>query len=189
MSIFRAQISFPVDGVLPEDAMTITPHYFGDDAQGLAEALKTNLATFAPIGATKPFTIRIYDAEKAPPSYPRATAEQAGTPPNSTDPRELALCLSYFSTYNRPRYRGRLYIPGVFISGSKVSRPTGAQMQSVLDWRLALAENLPSAHNFVVYSRMDAESYTINNFWVDDEWDIVRSRGRKHTTRVEATFP
>jgi hypothetical protein len=183
MAIYRAQISFPVDGVLPADAMTITPHYQGDDAVALANMLKSNLAAFSPIGATKPFKIRIYDAEKAPPSYPLATAEQTGTPPSSSTPRELAMCLSYYSTYNRPRYRGRLYIPSVFIAGVPAARPSGAMITSVLGWHAPLAVGLPAQTTFSVYSRMDGKAYTVSDFWVDDEWDVVRSRGRKPTTR------
>jgi hypothetical protein len=189
MAIYRVQISFPVDGVLPADAMAITPHYFGDDAQALANVLKSNLSAFVPVGATKPFKIRVYDAQKPPPSYPLATAEQAGTPPTSGIPRELALCLSYYSQFNRPRLRGRLYIPQVLIGGTLGSRPSTTQIASALSWKDPLTQSLPGSHNLVVYSRVDDKANGVNNFWVDDEWDIVRSRGRKPTTRQTATFP
>lgn len=152
-------------------------------------SLKANLTASSAVGATKPFTIRVYDAKKAPPSYPLATATQAGTPPTSAAPRELALCLSYYSTWNRPRYRGRVYIPFVFIGGSTPARPTGAQITSALGWKDILTGGLPAAHNMVVYSRLNQEAYGITNFWVDDEWDVMRSRGRKPTTRQLATFP
>jgi hypothetical protein len=189
MAIYRALITFPMDGVLPADAMTITPHYFGDDAQGLADKLKANLLAFAPVGATKPFKIRLYDAQKPPPNYPLAQAENPGTPPNSSIPREMALCLSYYSTWNRPRYRGRLYIPAHFVGGSMGARPSAGQITSALSWKDVLTGSLPAAHNMVVYSRTDNKSYGITNFWVDDEWDVVRSRGRKPTTRQLASFP
>lgn len=189
MAIYRVQIGFQVDGVLPADVMTITPHYFGDDAQALADRLKSNLSAFSQVGATKPFRIRVYDAQKPPPSYPLATAEQAGTPPNSSVPRELALCLSYYSTWNRPRYRGRLYIPLVLIGGTAGARPAGATITQALAWKDPLTASLPPSHNLVVYSRVDDKSYGVDNFWVDDEWDVVRSRGRKPTTRQTATFP
>jgi len=188
MAIYRAQIAFQVDGNLPADAMTINPHYFGDNAQGLADALKSNLSVFASIGPAVPFSVKIYDAEKAPPSFPVATAVQAGTPVNSTVPRELSLCLSYYSTWNRPRLRGRLYIPSPFITGSYASRPTGAQINEALSWNVPLTDNLPAAHNMVVWSRMDRKANGVSMFWVDDEWDIVRSRGRKPTTRAQAPY-
>ena len=189
MAIYRAQISFPVDTQFAVDALTITPHYFGTDAQALADRLKSNLSGFASIGGAKPFTIRIYDAQKAPPSYPLATAQQAGTPPASSVPRELALCLSYYSTFNRPRNRGRVYIPACFIAGAAASRPSGAQQAEALSWHEPLTNGLPPSTNMVVYSRMNDQSYGVDNFWVDDEWDIVRSRGRKPTQRITARFP
>ena len=188
MANYRVQISFPVDGVLPADAMTITPHYSGDNAQGLADVLKSNLSAFAPVGAGKPFKISVYDAEKAPPNYPLATASQTGTPPTSGGPRELALCLSYYSTWNRPRLRGRLYIPYIFVTGALGQRPTGAQITAALDWRTPLTAGLPSAHRMIVWSRVEKKAYGVSDFWVDDEWDIVRSRGRKPTTRQTATY-
>lgn len=189
MAIYRAAISFPVDTNLPVDAMTITPHYFGDDAQALADRLKANLTAYAPVGATKPFSIRIYDAEKPPPNYPLATAAQAGNAFSSSAPRELALCLSYFSTWNRPRYRGRVYIPYEFIGGALGPRPSSTQITAALNWRNVLTGSLPPAHNLVVYSRKNAAAYGVSDFWVDDEWDVMRSRGRKPTTRQTAKFP
>jgi hypothetical protein len=189
MAIYRAQISFPVDTTLPADAVSITPHYNGDDAQGLADKLKSNLIAFAPVGATKPFTIRVYDAQKPVPNYPLATATQAGTPPTSVVPRELALCLSYYSTWNRPRYRGRLYIPSVFVTGAYAKRPSGLQITAALDWRTPLTNGLPSGMNFAVFSRKNNVSYTVTDFWVDDEWDVMRTRGTKPTTRQTAKIP
>lgn len=189
MAIYRAQISFPIDSTLPADAMTITPHYFGDDAQALADRLKSNLLAHPPVSATRPFKIRVYDAEKAPPSYPLATAENTGTAPTSSAPRELALCLSYYSTWNRPRYRGRVYIPFHFIGGTPAARPSSTMMAGALEWRNVLTGSLPAGHNMVVYSRIEGKSFGVTDFWVDDEWDVVRSRGRKPTTRQTATFP
>lgn len=188
--IFRVAITLPADGTLPEDAMQITPHYFGDDAQALVDRLKANLVASSQVGAAKPFTIKAYNAEAPPPSYPLATASQAGTPPNSTiGPREIALCLSYYSTWNRPRYRGRLYIPHLFIGGQCGARPTTQQMTDCMKWKDALTNGLPSAHNMVVYSRKNGEAYGVTDFWVDDEWDVIRSRGRKPTARQTATYP
>lgn len=184
----RALISFDVDTALPRDKMTISPHYGQvDNPQALADALKTHLIALSQISATVPFTVKVYDAEKAPPSAPLATSQQVGTPKLSLFPREIALCLSYYSTYNRPRYRGRLYIPKAILSGSVGLRPSTIQQNEVLnDWAGALFRNLPPAVNGIVWSRFDKKAYGITNFWVDDEWDTVRSRGMKPTSRVLA---
>jgi hypothetical protein len=189
MAIYKVAISFPFDSALPRDKITITPHFFGDNPQSLANALKTNLIGFTPVGA-KPFEIKVYDAQKAPPSFPMATASQTGTTPNSTVPREICLCLSYYSTYNRPRYRGRLYIP-MALNGvtTMAARPTQGQMDNTLLWANVFKNGLPAQHNWVVYSKRDDKSYGVTNTWVDDEWDIQRSRGLRGTTRSLGTVP
>jgi hypothetical protein len=185
MSIFKAVISFPMDSALPRDEMAITPHFFGDNAQGLANALKANLIAFPAVG-TKPFKVKVYDAVKAPPSYPLAQAEQTGTPTNNTTPREICLCLSYFSTYNRPSYRGRLYLPHVLVGGAQATRPTTVQRDAVIAFADVLAKNLPPSHNWVVYSKKLGQSFGVSDVWVDDEWDVQRSRGLRGTTRTTA---
>lgn len=187
MSIFRAQISFPTDTALPRDELVITPHYNGDNASALCNALKANLIAYGGVGI-KPFKIKVYDALKAPPSYPLATAEQTGTAAVSIGPREVSLCLSYYSTYNRPSYRGRLYLPNWLLGGSCGIRPTVPQRDAALAFHAVLANGLPAQHRFAVYSRKNRESYSVSDFWVDDEWDTVRARGMKGTARVTAKF-
>lgn len=189
MAIYRAQISFQLDTALPRDAVTINPHYFGDNPQALGDALKTNLAANAQIGVTTPFTVKIYDAMKAPPSFPLYSVSQASGFIPSANPREVAICLSYYSTYNRPSYRGRLYLPTLLITGNLGLRPSAGQITQALNFRTVLASNLPSAHNWVVFSRKLGQSNGVSHAWVDDEWDTQRSRGLKSTTRQLANVP
>jgi hypothetical protein len=181
-------MSFPFDGSLPRDAVQINPHYFGDDPQALVNALSTNFAATT-FGALKPHTFKAYDALKPPPSYPLATKTVTGTPPNSGIPREVAICLSYYTTYNRPRYRGRLYlIPTWFTSVANV-RPSGAIQQAALDFaHEVLTKSLPANTDMVVFSKVEGKAMGgVSDFWVDDEWDTVRSRGLRGTTRLPAT--
>lgn len=189
MAFYRADIGFQMDSAFPRDAIHITPHFGGDNPQALANALKTNLMGKTEVGPTVPFKIRIYDAEAPPPSYPLAEALNDVAPKVTGNPRELALCLSYYSTWNRPRYRGRIYIPSCFISGNVVTRPTGAQITQALSWRTVFSTGLPAAHNWILYSPTSGDGYGVTNCWVDDEWDVIRSRGLKGTTRQSATVP
>ena len=167
--------------------MTINPHFAGDAPQALADVLKANLAALPEIGLTKPFTIKIYDALKPPPSYPLATAAQGTGFFGTGWPREVALCLSYYASFNRPHSRGRLYIPFTLIGGALDLRPTGSQMDKVLSWREVFRTGMPSGHRWQTYSPTTGASEPVTNCWVDDEWDIVRSRGLKGTTRHTAT--
>lgn len=186
--IFRVAIGFQVDSTLPRDVMQITPHFFGDDPQALADRLKTNLIAHTQV-TTKPFKIKVYNAEQAPPSYPLATAEQTGAPPSFAYPREVSICLSYYSTYNRPRYRGRIYLPAFLVGGTTGQRPTTTQITNALNFRTVLTNGLPTGHNWVVYSKTNGTSYGVSHAWVDDEWDIQRRRGLRPTTRQEANVP
>lgn len=180
----RANIAFHMDSAFPRDDITINPHYAGDNAQALADALARNLKASSRVGATFPFTIKVYDAEKPPPSYPLATAVNGTGFLANIKPREVALCLSYYSTYNRPTYRGRLYIPGHFISGSLGIRPTPTQRDDALAWATLLTDQLPANHTWIIWSRKTRKGWTVSDCWVDDEWDIQRSRGLKGTTRT-----
>jgi len=190
MAIYRVQIQFPHASGLPRDTVTINPHYFGDSPQALADALKTNLIANTHVTNIHPFVIKIYDAQKAPPSFPLATASNGTTPPASAAVSELSLCLSYYSTWNRPRYRGRLYLPSRLIrAGAPVDRPTSAEITNALSFGVTLGKSLPPSHNWVVYSKANDASYGVTNYWVDDEWDIVRSRGLRGTVRQQGTIP
>lgn len=189
MAHYKVQISWPLDSALPRDRVAITPHYFGDNPGALANALKANLLAARVGGATIPWELRVYDAQKAPPSYPLATASNPGTTPISSYPREVCLVLSCYSSYNRPRYRGRVYIPPMYITAARGARPTAQQISDALDWGGILGRNLPSQHNWEVWSPTDQTGRTISDYWVDDEWDIVRTRGLRGTTRQTGKIP
>lgn len=180
-------MTFPYDTTLPKDAISINPHFNGSDPQALANALKANLIAYNPI-TTAPFHIKIYDALKTPPSYPIAEASQTGTPPSASTPREVAICLSYYTTYNRPRYRGRLYLPAWWFTAVVNVRPSGAIITAALGFATSvLTRTMPTQTNWVVFSPTEGKSQGgVNNIWVDDEWDTIRSRGLSATTRQTA---
>lgn len=185
MAHYRAQISFQMDTEFPKDAVSINPHYEGTNPQALADALKTNLLAHSNIGAVQPFKIKVYDAAAPPPSYPLAEASNVAAARVSTMPREVALCLSFYSGFNRPRLRGRVYIPGNLIPGTPGLRPTGTQMTSVLSWVDALNVPAGSVGKWEVWSKIEKAGSYVTNAWCDDEWDTMRSRGLSPTTRQE----
>lgn len=188
MATYRVQIGFQLDSALPKDLVTINPHYNGDNPQALGDALMVNLKAMGTVGATMPMTVKVYDATKAPPSYPLYTTTNGTGFYPTARPREVALCLSYYSTYNRPTYRGRLYIPGAFIQGTMDLRPSQAQMDACLLWKNTLGKGLPDQHNWVVWSKKMQMSNGVSHVWVDDEWDTVRTRGLKGTKRTLQTL-
>jgi hypothetical protein len=189
MATYKATLSFPLDSMLPRDRVQITPHFAGDNPTALGNALKTNIQAQPGYTTGAPFTVKIYDATKAAPNPPLYETEVAGTPPITTKPREIALCLSYYSTWNRPRYRGRLFLPAHFVSGAITLRPSAQQLTDAMSWANVLITGMPPGHNWVLYSPTRHAMDGVTNYWVDDEWDVVRSRGLRGTTRQEAAVP
>lgn len=187
MPIYRVSMSFPYDTALPKDAITVNPHFNANDASALLAALKANLIAYNPV-TTHPFTLKAYVAGQPAPNYPVATASQTGTPPSSSCPREIALCLSYYSTYNRPRFRGRLYLPASWFTSVVNVRPSGAIIDGVLNFATAvLTKSLPAQANWVMWSDRDGKSQGgVSDIWCDDEWDTIRSRGLSSTMRTTA---
>jgi hypothetical protein len=153
----------------------------------LGDLLVNQVKSISTIGAL-PFSIKLYDAQKPPPSYPVWSHVEGTGSIDTAAPNELALCLSYYAGYNRPRFRGRLYIPFTLIGGTTQKRPSASQMTLVAEWA-KLFRNLPSPWIGCVYSRRAGAAYAISNWWVDDEWDVMRSRGLKPTTRQTGTLP
>jgi hypothetical protein len=145
-----------------------------------------------------PITVKVYLEDFAPPPhFPLGTAilNGAGTPLPSTSSREQALCLSYYQTHNVPRYRGRLYVPYPWIAKASNSSGPGAR-PSTLERTTTLAlgtafKNLASSNaiQWGFASRADRSFRAITNYYVDDEWDVIRKRGLKATTRSTGTVP
>jgi hypothetical protein len=169
--------------------MVITPHYTGTDPQALATALVANIKALSIMAANPQFQCDIYDALGPAPHHPLATAVNAGTTPTSTLPRETAVCLSYYATVNQPRKRGRVYLPAPILGNAAGARLGAGDVTRMLTFGPALFKNLPSGHVPVVFSRTNVATYPITNYWVDNEWDTVRSRGLVATTRSLGTVP
>lgn len=189
MATYRVQMGFPMDSALARDVVTVNPHFEGDNPQALGDALLNNLKGNATLGATIPVTIKVYDARKAPPSYPLYTVSNGTGFVNSSGPREVALCLSYYATFNRPSFRGRLYLPLTFFGGALGIRPTSTQRANALAFKDVFGKNLPSGHWWSVWSVKQQSSAQVNSVWVDDEWDTIRSRGLRATARSTGTLP
>jgi hypothetical protein len=183
----RAQIGFQFDSTIPRDLLMITPHYSANDPTALGDALVANLKANTLVG-TKPFTVNLYNVQAAPPSAPVYTGQQTGTPPSSNCPREVALCLSYYGGWNRPTFRGRVYIPATLLAGGTAAKPSGTQQTGAGSFATTLGKNLPSGNYMVVWSRKKASAAQVTDWWVDNEWDTIRSRGLKADSRVSGKF-
>lgn len=192
MPIWRLQCSFGADSGLARDRLMINPHFndggVGSDPQGLCEDLALELFNWA--SGHHEVTVKAYDAQGAVPVFPQGDAVQGnGLYPESGSPREVAVCLSYFSQRNRKRYRGRLYLPFVVMgyTSPNAARPPLGVRTKAMDVAPILAGLGGPDVDWCVYSRVDDVARPVSNFWVDDEWDTVRSRGLRSTTRSVGT--
>lgn len=133
---------------------------------------------------TRQLTVRAYDMGDAEPRPPKATKVLAATGTAQSFVPQVALCLSYYADRNLPRQRGRIYV-GPFGGGAiTLGRPSPTQMSDVL----ALAtefSNLGGINvDWSLYSPTTGSNTRISNAWVDNSWDIIRSRKLPGTSRI-----
>lgn len=185
------QVSIAADSVLPRDRMVNVLHF--DNPIGMPdnpEALCNDLAVvydtkvlFSP--GTNEIDVRLYhESIKGPPLGKKVI--NTGKAPVSPCPREVSLCLSFRGEKNTPSTRGRLFIPVSLImspTGGLSTRPPLA----FRDRLLALADSISALGgidiDWGVYSPRNDTFVKAVHAWVDDEWDTVRSRGLRATTR------
>ena len=89
--------------------------------------------------------------------------------------QEIALCLSYYSGFNRPRLRGRLYLPYAWIfqssgTGTASVRPTSTQQLAVRAFAdTVLKSGISIGCDWTVCSKTAANNITNNNYYVENE--------------------
>jgi hypothetical protein len=194
VAIYRAQISWGADTAFPRDRVTINPHFkvtISPNPQQLADDLAAAIAGWQqPSPTGREVQVKMYDAEDPPPSPPVAQKMlNSGIVPVSPGPREIAVCLSFYAQTNTPSRRGRLFVPLFVANGNAPSGPTVSSVN-----RDAIATLVPIFASlggvdtdWVVWSRKNEQAHTVTNWFVDDEYDTVRSRGLRPTLRKTGT--
>lgn len=190
----RAQVSLYKAGDLAADWITNTLHFKHTleplstlDWESLAQDLATLMGTYRAIpGGYNRQTTKLYSLEDPLPRPVKAERTDTLAPSGGdTAPREVALCLSYYSERNLPRNRGRLFI-GPWSSANE--RPSSGQIAQLTALKDLLADLGGVDVQWCVYSRttpggLDEKFKQVSAGWVDNEWDTVRSRGLKATAR------
>lgn len=145
--------------------------------------------------------VKVYDLGQAEPRVPIDIGSFTMPAPASGDelPSEVALCLSYKGQIIAgdvpARHRGRIYIgpltTGAASFATTPCRPLGALQTDLLDAAEALQDAATlGGFAWVVYSRVDAAPYIINDAWVDNAFDTQRRRGAPPTSRAtRSIFP
>jgi hypothetical protein len=195
MATLRVTIATSQDSVTPVDRIMITPHFVHAPPHSGLEAFvddviaKWSAYCVAP-GNTGECTVKVYDAaDVTPPNYPLfEKTVREGVAPAATQQRETAMCLSYYAGFNRPRFRGRLYVPcslvGINVGGA---RPTGANQTKTGDLAAVLASMGGTEYQWGLWSRIDKADRPVTHWWVDNSWDHQRRRGVRPTSRISGT--
>lgn len=191
MGLQIMQISVAGHSVLPRDRFT-NVLWFDKNSPGIIsqidrQALTDDLAAAfnAHLGGVgREIRVTNYDADDAQPRAIRAqTILNAGVAGSELlFPGEVCLCLSFYADRNLPRRRGRIYLPNIGL-GTVGHRPSASNMDQALDFADALAGLGGADIDWVVHSVKDQDHHAVTHAWCDDEWDTLRSRGAKATTR------
>lgn len=130
-------------------------------------------------------TIKVYEMSDPKPRVPRSTRTYTpSTYGSGFGPRESACCLSYYHLHPSIKTeRGRIYV-GPFNASDMTEHVPLAMMQQILDLGHGLfdigGENV--AH--VVWSHKLQTSSVVQNYWVNSNWDVQRSRDTKEIQRI-----
>lgn len=210
----RAVVTLPYTSGLPEDVVTNTFHFTtqtvppsGGELTTLMDQLEGFYNTSTGVAgdqisgflgdlvsrAAAACTIEIFNLADAEPRIAIAARQWtlgAADAATNTAP-EVALCLSFQAPLQsgipQARRRGRVYI-GPFIQSvvGATGRPGSNLINSLVAAGNGMLDALQVAGGprWVVYSRLNNAAYEITNGWVDNEFDTMRSRGRKPTTRT-----
>jgi len=195
VGIYKAVISTWADGVNAEDAIQITPTFRTETGESGLDSLAQEIldkwqAYISPTFASNQQRVTLYVAGGVKPNYPVAQKEEnLGQGVATTLNRDIALCLSYYSQFNRPRFRGRLYLPcaiaGISVTGA---RPSTTQQQKAADLASVLAGVGGTNVTWGLWSTVDKVFRPTTHWWVDNAWDTQRRRGQKPTSRLEGAI-
>jgi len=186
--------TFALDGVIPTlDA---------SNAQIWVDAIKQFFTDMQAYGAmrgraTTGHRVKIYDIATPAPNFPIYDLPWSFAGANGALqlPPEVQLCVSFANTIAvtlpRARRRGRIYIGGWSEFRNVAGRPDQAIVDglpvSYLDYMEKMLADTPFAAG--VWSRSQADVFPLDTVHVDNEWDTMRSRGGRATSRTTVVLP
>ena len=167
---------------------TLAPVLTQQDEEQLCVDAAILWATYRPYPAGwTEVEARLYSLADPEPRVPKHT--QVASVVNfagAAGPREVALCLSFYSEVNRPRSRGRLYI-GPWPSSQMVERPNLNGAGTPGEYLATLAQGIADLGgvdiDWQIHSLRDIAFKKVTNWWIDNEWDTQRRRGLRGTER------
>lgn len=192
MPLYRFQVSQGADSAFPRDRIINNLHF--DDAgatsdpEQLCQDILDAWQSIWLSAVVREIRVTCYEVGP-PPNLPIASAvENEGVFPVTANNREIALCLSYYNVRSNPRRRGRIFLcPAISGQSMNTSRPSAGIRGVALDLGDAMAGIGGVDVDWVLYSPTDSSHHDVVGTWVDDAWDVIRSRGLAPTLRTERT--
>lgn len=127
--------------------------------------------------------VKVYDHAAPLHSPPVYTTLYTGAGTTPVGPRQVAVCLSFYSGLNIRGQRGRIYI-GPWPEGLVHEYVQSGQLSQLL----ALAGDIKNPGGADVIHRIHhvkTDSFSnVSNYFINNRWDTMRSRLPKETTRV-----
>ena len=197
MATREYQVAFKNANALPEDRY-VNVLYFSDAGteahrqaimDGIAGAYQTHMQNVM-TGDIAGLNIRCYPLglNLGGPELESNYVFVGGSGPG---PQEVALCLSYYATNNQPRTRGRIYL-GPFGNAGLLGRPSSVMLNKAIGLGGAFGAGWAAPGGaqsvWLLHSRTPASNTkVITNYWCDNAWDTMRSRGIAPTSRLSGT--
>lgn len=155
----------------------------GATPQGVGDALLTAFsASGAPYYSFANVWVKVYDRANPKHSPPVYTAHWTGAGDETLAPRQVALCLSFYSGLNIKGMRGRIYVgpwPKSFMD--EYAGPSVFTMMDNLTGLLKLPGGPDVVHQ-IHHVKTDTFS-PVTNYFTNNRWDTMRSRLPKETVR------
>lgn len=196
-TVLRAQCTWQIESLLPRDGVMINPCFRhnlpamgGGSAQSIADDLAAALKAWEVGPTLHQLTVKLYDAQAPPPNRPMATKVlNANQAQGWSTPPELACCLSFYGGTNQPHQRGRIYLPvaKADTASAAAPRPTSTIRTKIAALASTFSGIGGADVDWVVYSPTRDDATKVDHYFVDDDWDIIRSRSVRPTTRTAGT--
>lgn len=211
MTLYKAQVIFPMTTALPEDAVTNSFHFdddldstnpnfanlidiiydfYANDAPGQTATVSSY---FSP-AMSSTATVKVYNLSQPKPRWPVYEADFTLSAASSTVhmPAECAVVLSFQAQktagVNQAWKRNRIYLGPLNGSANAgvVGRPSGSFRLNVA---AAAAEMLRASTaslswTWVTYSERMGDHFPVHDGWCDNAWDTQRRRGLAPTERL-----
>lgn len=200
MPNYRVQTVLKSVDLVPANFVTNTWYVDADTVPDLATPLGEIQAIYgdsvgylSPLIAQNGHENKVYDMADPEPRAPIIiqTWNLASAPSGTALPPEVCLCLSFqgarVSGLPQARRRGRIYFGPLDTTAlGSDGRPAGAFITSLRNSAsdFLTLSNAATTWKWKQYSRVNDGFSTVEDGWVDNEFDVQRRRGRAWTSRT-----